>query len=86
MPKLLKKQTLAALDLTLKQLSLPFISEQGDEKFPDLSLDNFLTQRNSMPIENVAKSEISQIKPSFLNRIGEWMGAGVKESCRVSHK
>lgn len=86
MPELLKTQTLAARDLTLKQISLPLISEQGDQKFLDLSLDNFLTHSNSMSTETVAKSEVSQIKPSFLNRFGGWMGVGVKESCRVSHK
>ena len=34
----------------------------------------------------MAKSETSPMKPSFLNRFGEWTGIGVKESGGVSHR
>lgn len=63
MPELVEnKLSLVALDLTLEQISLLFIYEQGDDVLPiSQSLDYFiLMQSSSKSIDDIAKSKPSQ--------------------------
>ena len=78
MPQVLQnKSTLAALDLTLEKISLPFTYEQGDDRFPvSYSPDYFILMQintRSIDILLLRVNHLSTTQAVIpMQSLGEW--------------
>lgn len=78
MPQVLQnKSTLAALDLTLEKISLPFTYEQGDDRFPvSYSLDYFILMQINTRSIDILLLRVNHLSTTqaviLMQSLGEW--------------